>query len=265
MAKQRPKIGIAFGAGGVRGFAHVGVLKVLKAHNVPIDYVAGSSMGALVAGLYGVGQTPEAMEKFAKLFKRKYYLDYIVPKMGFVKGDKVLELIRILTKRKRIEDLQIPVAIIAADLLSGNKVVFREGDLAEAVRASISIPGIFVPVSYQDQLLVDGGVLERVPTSVVKEMGADIIIGIDVSYYKSEQKVATIYDVILLTIDIMGREIYKQQQSEKSLMIKPVVKQSNGLLFKDVDSIILAGEQATEQKMVQLKNMIANWKENDID
>ncbi|KGA97034.1 esterase [Alkalihalobacillus alcalophilus ATCC 27647 = CGMCC 1.3604] len=265
MGKQRPTIGVAFGAGGVRGFAHIGVLKVLEQHNIPIDVVAGSSMGALVAGLYGVGQTPESMEKFAKFFRRQYYVDYIVPKLGFIKGDKVVKLIRILAKGKRLEELPIPVSIVAADLISGKKVVFQDGDIADAVRASISIPGIFVPVTKNEQVLVDGGVLERVPTSVVKEMGADIIIGIDVSSYKSEQKATSIYDVILLTIDMMGREISKHQQLEQAFMINPMVKQTNGLIFKDVDAIIEAGVIAATEKIKSLKEVIDNWEEHNVE
>ncbi|GAF63955.1 patatin-like phospholipase family protein [Alkalihalobacillus trypoxylicola] len=266
MTKQRPTIGLALGAGGVRGFAHVGVLKVLEKEKIPIDYLAGSSMGALVASLYGVGHTTETMERFATLFKRKFYVDYTIPKLGFIKGERVVELIRILAKSKKLEELPIPVSIVAADLISGTKVIMKEGDIAEAVRASISIPGIFVPVTKNDQVLVDGGVLERVPTSVVKEMGADIVIGVDVSAYKVEQKLLTIFDVIMMTIDMMAKEMSsKTEDVQNSFTIKPIVKQTNGLLFKDVSSIIKAGEVAAKERIEELKEKINDWKENHIE
>lgn len=183
---KHPTIGVALGSGGARGFAHLGVLKVLKQHEIPIDMISGSSMGALVGSFYASGLTVEQMYKLAAAFKRKYFIDVTVPKMGFIQGDRIKQLIRIFTRNQNIEDLPIPLAVVATDLNEGKKVVFRKGPVADAVRASISIPGIFVPFSYNGSLLVDGGVIERVPVSAVKEMGADIVIAVDVSHVKKK-------------------------------------------------------------------------------
>lgn len=262
MAKARPKIGLALGAGGARGFAHIGVLKALEKKGIPIDFIAGSSMGALVGSLYGSGQTIEALERFATLFRRKYYVDFIVPKLGFVAGHKVKELIRLLAKGKKIEELTPPIAIVATDIKKGERVVIQEGDVATAVRASIAIPGIFVPEKWNDRLLVDGGVIDRVPVSVVRQMGADITIAVDVSYFRMEPELHTIYDVIMQSMDIMAREMVRYQEFDSSVMIRPIVKHSSSLAFSEVESLISCGEEATLEQIDAIKRCIATWEEN---
>ena len=181
---KEPIVGIALGSGGARGFAHLGALKVLQEENIRVDLIAGSSMGALVGSFYAMGHDMDRLYKIATAFKRKYYLDFTVPKMGFVSGNRVKELIRMFTQNKNIEELDIPLSIVTTDLEKAEKVVLTSGPISDAVRASISIPGIFVPEKVNGRLLVDGGVVDRVPASVAKEMGADIVIAIDVSQVK---------------------------------------------------------------------------------
>ncbi|MFC0558720.1 patatin-like phospholipase family protein [Halalkalibacter alkalisediminis] len=265
MGSTRPKIGLALGSGGARGFAHIGVLKALEKEAIPIDYIAGSSMGALVGSLYGVGQSPANLERFATLFRRKYFIDFIVPKLGFIAGQKAKEVIRLLAKGKKLEELNPPVAIVATDIKNGERVVLTEGDVATAVRASIAIPGIFVPEKVGDRLLVDGGVIDRVPVSVVKEMGADVTIAVDVSYFRTEPELHTIYDVIMQSMDIMAREMIRVQEFDSSVMIRPILKHSSSLDFTEVDSLIRRGEEATMEKLDEIKSCIANWKENKND
>jgi NTE family protein len=154
---KKPKVGLALGSGGARGFAHLGVLKAFQEEGIPIDMIAGSSMGALVGCFYGVGHNMDDLYKLSTAFRRKYYLDFTVPKMGFIAGKRIKQFIRLFTHGKNIEDLILPVAVVATDLTDGERVVFYEGPIAEAVRASISIPGIFVPEKINGRLLVDGG------------------------------------------------------------------------------------------------------------
>ncbi|MCL7746352.1 patatin-like phospholipase family protein [Halalkalibacter alkaliphilus] len=263
MGKQRPKIGLALGSGGARGFAHIGVLKVLEKENIPIDFIAGSSMGALVGSLYGVGQSPNNLEQFATLFRRKYFIDFVVPKLGFVAGIKAKEVIRMLAKNKKLEELNPPVAVVATDIKNGERVVLKKGDVAAAVRASISIPGIFVPEKIDDRLLVDGGVIDRVPVSVVKEMGADVTIAVDVSYFRTEPELYTVYDVIMQSMDIMAREMVRVREFDSSVMIRPIVKHSSSLDFSEVEALIERGEEATRDKLAEIKRCIEQWKENE--
>ncbi|WP_245308312.1 patatin-like phospholipase family protein [Halalkalibacter urbisdiaboli] len=260
MNGERPKVGLALGSGGARGYAHIGVLKALEEESIPIDYIAGSSMGALIAGLYGVGHSTDYLERFATLFKRKYYLDFTVPKLGFVAGNKVKALIKMLSKGKRLEDLDPPVAVVATDIKRGERVVFRSGDFASAIRASIAIPGIFVPEKIDGKMLVDGGVIDRVPVSVVKEMGADLTIAVNVSCFRMEPDLTSIYDVILQSMDIMAREMIRFQELNCSVMIRPDLEDASALVFSEVEHLIACGYEAAYQKMDEIKDAIANWK-----
>ncbi|MEC2072988.1 patatin-like phospholipase family protein [Alkalihalophilus marmarensis] len=260
MEKLCPKIGLALGSGGARGFAHIGVLKAFEKERIPIHYLAGSSMGSLVASLYGIGQTTASMERFASMFRRKYYIDFTVPKLGFVNGNRVKELIRLLAKSKHLEHTEIPVAVIATDLKKGERVVMTTGPIAEAVRASIGIPGIFVPEQRNGQVLVDGGVIDRVPVSVVKEMGADITIAVDVSYFRQELEFNSVYDVIMQSMDIMAREMMKPKELDCSVMIRPIVTHTSSLDFSNVERLIERGEEAAYEQMPKIKQIINDWK-----
>jgi NTE family protein len=260
-----PKIGLALGSGGARGFAHLGVVKALREAGIPIDMVAGSSMGALVGAMVCIGQSDENLYKMANLFKRKYYMDYTVPKMGFITGKKIKELIKLLTKQKHIEQTEIPLAIVATDLLHGEKIVFRSGSIADAVRASISIPGIMVPEKIDGKLLVDGGVIDRVPVSVVREMGADLVIAVDISHFKAEHEVTSIFDVIIQSIDIMQREMVRWHEVSADIMIRPMVEQFSSTAFKDVNDIIAIGEEAGRKQVPKILEKIKTWKESSND
>ncbi|MGJ7922511.1 patatin-like phospholipase family protein [Neobacillus sp. LXY-4] len=256
----RPKIGLALGSGGARGFAHLGVLKVLKEEGIPIDYISGSSMGALVACFFGAGLDLDRLYKISTAFKRKYYLDFTVPKMGFIAGKRVKELIRIFTHGKNIEELAVPVAVVATDLMSGEKVVFKKGPIAECVRASISIPGIFVPEKINGRLLVDGGVVDRIPVSVVKEMGAEFVIAVDVSHVKTNTEITSIYDVIMQSIDIMQMELVDYRMVASDVMIRPQVEKYNSRAFTNIEDIITIGEEAARKNINKIKNLIEQWK-----
>ncbi|HHY74507.1 MAG TPA: patatin family protein [Bacillus bacterium] len=259
---RKPRIGLALGSGGARGFAHLGVLKALNEANIPIELLAGSSMGALVGGLYGAGHDLERLQKLAKAFRRKYYLDFTVPKMGFINGQKIKEFIRMFTFGKTIEQLSPMLWIVATDIHTGEKVIFKEGPLAEAIRASISIPGIFVPEKIDDRLLVDGGVVDRVPISVVKEMGADIVIAVDVSQLKGNVEVSSIFDVILQSIDIMQDELARLKQYDADVVIKPYVEQYSSKAFTNTEDIIRLGEEETVKQIPFILDAIEKWKES---
>lgn len=257
---KKPKIGLALGSGGARGFAHVGVIKVLEEANIPIHYIVGSSMGALVGAFYGCGYTPKQMEKMALHFQRKYFLDFTVPKMGLISGEKIKHLIQFLTKGKKIEELTPELSIVATDLLKGEKVVFKSGDIATAVRASISIPGIFVPEKIEDRLFVDGAVIDRVPVTELKNK-ADIIIAVDVSFFEVEPKITTIFDVIMQSMDIMERELIRLREIESDIMIRPMINQFSSTAFTNIETIIQLGENAAQSKLNEIQQLIEDWKE----
>ena len=195
---KTPKVGFVLGAGAAKGFAHLGVLKVLEAENIPFDLIVGCSMGSVFGALYGAGVDLHLLEKMLEHLPQKQLFDLAVPKMGLIRGHRLEALLRLLTKDKDFSQLDIPLFVVAVDIEKGEKVVINEGSVAEAVRASIAIPGIFAPKRWRDRLLVDGAVLERVPVGVARKCGADIVIAVDVKFGgegRRELKITNIFEV----------------------------------------------------------------------
>jgi NTE family protein len=177
------KIGLALGGGSARGLAHIGVLQALEKKGIKVDFIAGSSIGSLIGGVYASGLPLYAMERLALETTRKKMnrlMDFAIPWSGFISGKKVREFIWTLVGGRKIESLGIPFAAVATDLDTGMEVVLRKGPLAEAIRASVSIPGIFAPVKLGGNILVDGDLSNPVPVSVLRRMGADYIIAVNV-------------------------------------------------------------------------------------
>ncbi|MCK5027412.1 MAG: patatin-like phospholipase family protein, partial [Candidatus Pacebacteria bacterium] len=180
--KKQPKIGLALGSGGVKGLSHIGVIKALKANNIPIDHIAGSSIGALVGAFYAIGQDIDKLEEIALEATWKMGLSIFDPSLngGFVKGNRLEKLIETwITNNPTFDDLNIPLTIIATDLLTGKEVDIKQGNIIKAVRASLSVPVVFQPIEYKNKLLADGGLSNPVPDSVVRAMGADIVIAVN--------------------------------------------------------------------------------------
>lgn len=243
------KIGLALGGGLSRGLAHIGVLKVLQEAGITVDCIAGTSMGSVIASLYACGVKLSMLEKLSKRISRSNWMDFTLPKMGLISGDKLEELVYLLTARRNIEDAEIPLAVVATDLLSGKRVVFRQGLIAKTVRASCSIPGIFNPVEMEGQLLVDGGVLDRVPVGAVREMGADLVIAVDVAHFMDEYPVNHIFDVLSKTIDIMSREIANHQAQDANLLITPDLRDIAPFQFNQSEDAVARGEEAARRAL----------------
>ncbi|HEU4963067.1 MAG TPA: patatin-like phospholipase family protein [Bacilli bacterium] len=256
---RRPRIGLALGAGGARGFAHVGVLQVLEQMNVPIDLIAGSSMGALVGALYCSGMETKYIESLAVNLKRRHWIDFTVPKMGFVNGNRIMEMVRFLTKSKNLEDMDVPLNVVATDVERGERVVFRDGPTWEAVRGSISIPGIFVPHRYRGHLLIDAAVTDRVPIQVAREMGADLVIAVDVGLYEKTTEVKGIFDVIFQSIEIMEREIVRSRILNADVVLRPDVGHISSTAFTGIDDCIARGREATERVADLIRKTIDEW------
>ncbi len=185
MRKGHWKVGVALGAGSARGLAHIGVLKVLEREGIAVDYIAGSSIGAVVGACYACrGGRASDVEKMVREFDWRYmvrFMSLYLPKIKTPEPEGILSFLRERLKDKKIENLSIPVSIVATDLFSGARVVFRRGSMFKALSASIAIPGMFSPVYYAGRFLIDGGVVDPVPVDVVKGMGAEVVIGVDVS------------------------------------------------------------------------------------
>ena len=178
---KRKTIGLVLSSGSARGLAHIGILKVLHKYHLEPNYIAGVSMGAVVGALYAAGHSPEELQEIAKTTHWRDIVDFTIPKAGLISGRMVEDKISNLVHQKKFEQLAIPLCLIAYDLTAKTKVVFNKGDVAPAVRASISIPGIFAPPTINRHKYIDGGVSDPVPFDVVQDMGADIVIVVDLT------------------------------------------------------------------------------------
>lgn len=255
-----PKIGLALGAGGAKGLAHIGVLQVLTKENIPINMIAGSSMGAIIGAAYAAGADLQLMEKLALNLNQSLFLDVNLPRLGLLKGDNAMALIRLLTHNKKFSELNIPLAVVATDIERGEKVIFREGDVASAVRASMSVPGVFNPVLIKDRLLVDGAVSERLPVGILQEMGADIIIGVDVKIWSSQKvEINNIYAVIMQSIEILEREACKASLDLCDVLISPDVSHVSTADFSKAGECIERGRLAAKSKIEMIKRVIEDF------
>lgn len=180
----RPGIGLALGSGSARGLAHLGVIRAIEDAGLEVDFIAGASMGALIGAIYAAGKLDE-LEATFRTFDWKTmaaFFDVVLPKSGLLDGAKVSELVRAHIHADTIEMLPRAFAAVATDIVSGEEVVLRSGDVIEAVRASISVPGIFTPVRSNGHILVDGGLTNPVPVSAVRSMGAEFVIAVDLNH-----------------------------------------------------------------------------------
>ena len=181
---HQPKIGLALGSGSARGLAHIGVIRALKDTGIHIDCVAGTSFGAMIGAVFASGKLDSLQDAYLAMDWKNiaYFFDVVFPKSGIIDGNKVADFLREYVHSERIEELPLPFKAVATELDSGKEVILETGDVIDAVRASISVPGMFTPIRLNEQVLVDGGLVNPVPVNVVRAMGADIVIAVDVNH-----------------------------------------------------------------------------------
>ncbi len=254
-----PTVGVALGAGGARGFAHIGVLQALEERGIPVSVVAGSSMGGLVGALYATGADPHFMKMLALNIRRRQWVDFIVPKMGFIAGEKVRELVRLLTRGLRVHEANKPLAIVATDLLHKRNVIFHEELIADAVRASISIPGVFVPYPVGEGLYVDGGVLDPVPIDAAKNLGADIVIAVDVSSQVLSQSPKSVVDVLLQSFGLMQERVVQMEDFGPAIYVQPPLDDIGMGHFHRAEDAVEAGYRAMSLAMDEVMESLRLW------
>jgi len=269
-------LGLALSGGGARGLAHIGVLKVLEREEIPIDLLAGTSMGGLVSAAYAAGMTATDLEqealRMASLRRLLALADPSLTRHGIFEGQKVREYLSSLLGDRTFDEMRVPLMLTAADLNSGREVILREGKVADAVRATIALPGILKPVERDEQLLVDGGLLDNLPANVVRRMGADVVIAVDVTAgssvgaalvqvlpgrrYIPNGLVDTI-DLLYRSLVVMMLEIHRHRLAEAhpEVIIRPMIPQHVTVLtgFTHAAEIIRAGEEATIEAIPRIR------------
>ncbi|MDO4543551.1 MAG: patatin-like phospholipase family protein [Clostridia bacterium] len=258
--QTRKKVGLALGSGGARGFSHIGVLQVLEENKVPIDMIAGCSIGAIAGAIYSVGTDLKMLTRFIAASDAKSYMDVTLPTQGgILQGKKFEEVIRLLTHDKSFNETRIPFFCTATDLESGTLTVFSEGKLHRAVRASMCVPGIFVPVEINGRLYADGGILETVPTTVLRQHGMDMVIGVDLSDKRNrigEGSKVNAYHTLMRTFDIMQAEINRLRTPDADVLIRPSASFMSMLSNTNTDACVEEGRKAAEAAMPKILELL---------
>jgi len=265
--EKLPKIGLALGSGGAKGLAHIGVLKALENANLDIDFIAGSSIGALVGAYYSAHPDLANLEDLILTFnkRRGYALFDPTLRGGLIKGNKIEKLISEMLDGASFDNLRIPFAAIATDMKSAEEVMMTDGDLVKAVRASISVPPIFQPVNYKSRILADGGLSDPVPVRAIRKMGADIIIAVNVETgYFTEPllKAPPLTGIPMHSVNILRHNITFQSLSTADIVISPKTPDI-GLIGwdyffdnKKAQAMISSGEDAAKKMLPKIEELI---------
>lgn len=254
---SRPKIGLALGAGAVRGTAHVGVLKILEREGIPIDYIAGSSVGALVGALYAAGISVEDMETFLPEVSWRQLVRLKWPKTGFLDNTPIAKWMKKFIGEQTVEQLNIPYAAVATDGGSGLPVIMNSGPVGPIVCASTAIPLIMKPVHYNDKMLWDGSIVHRVPVTLARSMGADIVIAVDVCLPTfTNGPLTNLLDSFMYSLDIMQERLAQDELEFADVVIKPTVN-AGGFSFKNAPVFFEQGEQSTQAAIASIRHSMA--------
>ncbi len=254
-----PKIAIALGGGAAKGFAHVGVLKTLEAHGIPLDYVAGTSAGSVVGVLYAGGFSGYDLQKVALQLEQDSVSDFALPNRGFVKGELLQNYVNKALRNRAIDALNKPFSAVATDLQSGEAMVFQRGNAGMAVRASSSVPGVFQPVNIGGRDYVDGGLVSPVPVRAARAMGADIVIAVDISSKPRHARVKDTLDILLQTFNIMGQGISRFEMAEADVVIQPNLGTIGSTEFDQKHTAIMEGEKAALAALPAIREKIRKF------
>ena len=250
------KIGLVLGAGAAKGFAHIGVLKVLEAHKIPIHMIVGTSAGSFVGSFYAYGFNAFQLQTLALSVERGDIIDLVIPENGFIQGIKLAEYVNKTLKNTPLERLNIPFYAVATDIQSGQEVVFGKGNTGAAVRASCAVPGVFRPVRIGDRFYVDGGVVSPVAVDAAKRFGADIVIAVDISSDVGSTRPENTVDTILQAINIMYSQLANLQCSRADVIIKPRVGHIGSSDFSKKHEAILEGEKAATEALPKIQEIM---------
>ena len=271
---KRGKVGLALGTGAARGLAHIGVLEVLEKEDIPIDMIAGTSAGAIVGALYAYGKDSSQIKKLAQnLGSKRFALlaDPALPKTGLIRGRKIEDRLRSIFGDIEFGDLGIPFACVATGIEHGEEVVIKQGLVWQGVRASISIPVILAAVKRHGRYLVDGALVNPVPVSVLKEMGADFIIAVNVtpdlrdglhhiSEGQAEAKEPNILNIIMQMVHIIGYQAVKSSLVGADVIIEPQVTHIGWFDFHRAPECVLQGELAARNCVLEIKRKLEGEK-----
>jgi NTE family protein len=248
---------LALGGGAARGFAHIGVIQVLEEAGIKVDLVAGTSAGSLVAALYAAGRNGAALAKQALAMDESAITDWAFPGRGLIRGEALARYVREATGNRTIEQLPLPLGIVATDLDNGAPMLFQRGDVGAAVRASSAVPAVFQPVKIGTREYVDGGLVSPVPVRFARQMGAELVIAVDISSPPDGNATGDPFKLLLQTFAIMGRSINQLELKDADLVIRPKLVGVSSADFTARQRAIDAGREAATAALPTLRARLA--------
>jgi NTE family protein len=258
--QRKVRIGLALGGGAARGFAHIGVIKALEAQGIVPDIVVGTSAGSVVGALYAAGNNASTLQKMAYDMDESAISDWALPlfgkSSGVLKGEALQAYVNKAVNHSTLEKLMIPFGAVAADLKTGQPILFQRGNTGMAVRASSAVPGVFQPVTISGHTYVDGGLVAPVPVRFAREMGAEFIIAVNISTQAEAQATNSSLEVIMQTFSIMGQRINQLELRDADIVIQPPLGKMGSSDFNNRAVAMQAGERATMAVMAQLKQKL---------
>lgn len=259
IAKRAPRIGLALGGGAARGFAHVGIIQVLEEAGIRPDLVVGTSAGSLVAALYASGRNGVQLQQVAESMEEAAFTDWTLPifNRGMLRGEALARYVDAQVGGKLIEQMPLALGIVATDLNSGQGVLFQRGDTGTAVRASSAVPALFLPVKIGGQEYVDGGLVSPVPVHYARQMGAEVVIAVDISSAPEGNPAGDTLHVLLQTFAIMGKSINTYELRGADVVVRPALSGVGSADFTARRRAIEAGRAAMQRLLPQLKAAIA--------
>jgi NTE family protein len=244
---KNKKIALALGGGSVLGAVHVGVLKAFDEHHVKIKSISGTSAGAIVASLYAFGVSAKEIEKIVLEFEWKNLSSLTLSKYGILSNDKIGEMIKRNIGEKNIEDAKIPLSMVATDITTGEKVILDKGSVADSVMATTCVPGIFVPIELGGRFLVDGGIVENIPLSCLKDKNVDYVIGVDLICEHAYKRPGNVIEILYNSFNFLVKTNKKIQIKEADIIIKPDLSKFNAIDMSQMKNLIKIGYEETKK------------------
>ena len=253
----RPGIGLALGGGFARGYAHLGVLRVLEEHHIPISCISGSSIGSILAAAYASGASLPSIIAKCREIRFRDFARWRVSRFGLASNKRLGALVHRFFDSNQFEDLAIPTAIVATGLGTGDPVIFKQGSLADAIRASCAFPGLFEPVMIGTRCLADGGLVAPVPTRAARELGAESVVGISVGLHDGHRGAPTnIFQVVSRAVSAAQKHQLEAWERHANLVLRPDVQSIAWDDFERIDDAIEAGAAAARSALPQLRRLL---------
>ncbi len=258
-SKKKPVIALVLGSGGARGYAHIGVIEVLEQHGIQPDFIVGTSAGSIVGSIYASGKSAIQLRQIALDMKVGDVRDFKIGMKGFFDGQKVEDYVNKQIDQTPLEKMKIPMYVVATELKNGEKTIFNYGNTGQAVRASVSIPSMFIPTKIQGKEYVDGGLVSPVPVDIAKQLGADIIIAVDILAQPVNTETTNVWGLFNQNINIMQNRLAAEELKNADIVIQPDLREKAHIFdVKGRQDTMQAGIDAANQRMHDLEVVIAS-------